>query len=40
VRHAPRSRHRADVDEKLDAVVAEELDELVESSGRMPDRQD
>jgi hypothetical protein len=40
MRHAPRGRHGAHVDEQLDMVMTQELDQLIEGSGRVPDRED
>src|SRR5213594_4696583 len=40
VRHAPRRGHAADVDQQLDAVVSQQLDQLREAAGRVPDGQD
>src|SRR5207249_11727803 len=40
MRQPPRSRHRTDVDEQADAMVGQQLGELVERPGRMADRED
>lgn len=40
VRHAARPGRRAHVDEQLDMIEGEQLDELIERSCRVPDRQD
>src|SRR6266571_2653870 len=40
LRHAARPGRRAHVDEQLDMIEGEQLDELIERSCRVPDRQD
>jgi len=40
MRHPPRRRHRAHVDQSLDLVELKELDQLVERPGGVADRQD
>jgi hypothetical protein len=40
MRHALRCGHAAHVDEKLDVVVLQQRDEVVERTGRVPDRED
>jgi hypothetical protein len=40
VRHASRPRRRAHVDQQLDVIPREQLDEFIERSRRVPDRQD
>jgi len=38
--HAAGRRHRPDIDQQPDAMVVKQLDELIERSGGVPDRQD
>jgi hypothetical protein len=40
MRHPSRSGQTAHVDEELDVVVLQQRDEVVERSGRVPDRED
>jgi hypothetical protein len=40
VRHAARCRHGTHINQELDTMVAQKLDELIERSGGVPDRQD
>src|SRR5947209_9343022 len=40
MRHPPRGGHRTHVDEQSDAMVGQQLGELVERPGRMADRED